>query len=87
MEAHVESLELRVQVVAELGLHAVGDHPEHVPTDERRDRLDDPEEERETGQRGDSLPVTVGERAVDHRLRHQRNGDGRDQARRARPPR
>ena len=80
VEPHVESLELRVQVVAERGLHAVGDDPEHVATDERCERLDDAEEERETGQRGDSRLVTVGERAVDHRLRHQRNGDGRDQA-------
>ena len=80
VEAHVESLELRVQVVAELGLHTVGDDPEHVAAHERGERLDDAEEERETGQRGDSVAVTVGERAVDHRLRHQRDGDGRDQA-------
>ena len=85
VEPDVESLELRVEVVAERGLDAVRDDPEHVPADERRRApRRSPNTSASAGERGDSLPVTVGERAVDDRLRDLRNGDGRDRARRAR---
>ena len=80
VETHVEPLEVGIEVVAELRLHTVGDHPEDVAADEAREGLEDAEHQRQPGEGGDPLPVAVAQRPVDHRFRDQGDRNGGEQA-------
>ena len=74
VEAHVEPLELRVEVVAEVGLEAGGQHGEQDASAEGEEHLDQRDGGDEQRPPEDRVAVAVGHRAVDDLLDDQ--GDG-----------
>ena len=74
VEAHVEPLELGVEVVAEARLEAGGQHGEQDAPPEGEEHLDQRDGRDEEGPAEDRVAVAVGHRAVDDLLDDQRDG-------------
>jgi len=80
VEAHRQQLQVRVQVVTDLGLEAEDGLALRPPAHEHQERLDDAEDQREQAERPEAGLVVVRDRAVDDLLGHQRHGDARERA-------
>ncbi len=80
VEAHRQDLQLRVQVLADVGLDAHGGAGDQPASDEPQHGLGDAHAHRRGAKHPQPVLVLLAHRAVDHGLGHQRNGHGGTEA-------